>query len=402
MVRHPGALRRSSQRKIVDDFLPLLLVYNDGTVHRFINPPHVPPSLSSTPSSKDITLSPPSSSSSSSNPLSARLYLPSSSPAKLPILLCFHGGFFCVGSAFSAAHHRFASSLSSLSPSLLLSVDYRLAPEHPLPAAYHDAWTALQWLASHSTGLGDEHWLTLHADFNKIFIIGDSSGGNIAHYLAMKAGREGLPNGVTISGVIVIHPFFWGSDPMADNLVWSHEDRIGSRLWKFVYPDSPGGLDDPLLNPCAPGAPDLAGLGCSRLLVCVAEKDPLRERNLKYYEAVRDSDWVGEVELYEVAGEDHVFHVLKPEAETSKMMMKRLVSFINKSIDTTKQSHETDIESITNQSHIDTESATKQSHESDIESIANQSHIDTESTTKQSHEADIESITNQSHKAEEE
>lgn len=61
-------------------------------------------------------------------------------------------------------------------------------------------------------------------------------------------------------------------------------------VWGFVYPNAPGGLDNPMLNPVAPGAPSLAKLGCSKILVCVAEKDGIRDRGVWYFEA--EEQWV--------------------------------------------------------------------------------------------------------------
>ncbi|KAH7858314.1 hypothetical protein Vadar_022271 [Vaccinium darrowii] len=320
----------SATNEIAHDFSPFFLIYKDNTVETLNPPPpHAPPSPSDpNTASKDITISPST---------TARIYLPkpTTTQNKLPILLYFHGGGFCVGSAFAADTHRFITTLSSLSNCIAISVEYRLAPKHFLPAAYDDCWSALQWVASHSSsvakeGGGDEPWLSDHGDFTRVFIAGDSAGGNIAHNIAMKAGRENLPNGVRILGAIASHPYFWNSSPIGSDPVVGHENRVGSRLWKFIHPSCPGGLDDPVINPWGPRAPSLAGLGCSRLLVCVAEKDTLRERNLRYYEAVQESGWRGEVELYEAKGEGHVFHIAEPESDSTKIMIKKWVSFIQK------------------------------------------------------------------------
>jgi hypothetical protein len=62
------------------------------------------------------------------------------------VLLYFHGGAFVVESAFGPAYHHYVNALASRAGVLAVSVNYRLAPEHPLPAAYDDSWGALQWV----------------------------------------------------------------------------------------------------------------------------------------------------------------------------------------------------------------------------------------------------------------
>ena len=120
-------------------------------------------------------------------------------------------------------------------------------------------------------------WLISHGDFSKVFIGGDSSGGNLVHNIAMRAGVEDLPGGVKVYGVI------------------GFEECNQCLIWNFAYPDAPGGLDNPMINPLALGAPSLATLGCSKMLITVAVKDQLkfRDRAVFYYEAVKDSGWKG-------------------------------------------------------------------------------------------------------------
>ncbi|GLT99748.1 hypothetical protein SLE2022_171660 [Rubroshorea leprosula] len=72
----------------------------------------------------------------------------------------------------------------------------------------------------------------------------------------------------------------------------------------------PSGIDSPMINPVAPGAPSLAGLGCSKLLVGVSWKDILWSRGISFYNAVKESGWKGEAELIEVKGEGHAFHIV--------------------------------------------------------------------------------------------
>ena len=97
----------------------------------------------------------------------------------------------------------------------------------------------------------------------------------------------------------------------------------------FTYPRAPGGIDNPMINPMSPGALSLAGLGCSRVLVAVAEKDELRDRGVSYYEELRKSTWEGEVELVQRDG-DHGFHILHFESENAKHLIKHFASFLLK------------------------------------------------------------------------
>ncbi|XP_057469730.1 2-hydroxyisoflavanone dehydratase-like [Actinidia eriantha] len=307
------------------DLLPVLRVHKDGTVERLLGSPFVLPSPNDPTtgvSSKDTTISP---------HVSARLYLPpNTTHQKLPVLVYFHGGGFCIESAFSLLCHRYVTSLVALAKIIVVSVEYRLAPEHPLPAAYEDSWATLQWVSSHSLHQENpkkDPWLTKHGDFERLYIGGDSAGANIAHNMAIKA-SEGLFGGVRITGAILSHPFFWGSDPVGSEPVLGHDQTLSHRTWALVYPNAPGGVDNPMINPFARNGPGLAGLGCCRLLVCVATEDELRERGVKYCDEVRKSGWGGELELFEVEGEGHCFHILNPESDNAKNMMKCLSDFL--------------------------------------------------------------------------
>ncbi|KAM2888883.1 hypothetical protein FF1_012546 [Malus domestica] len=324
----------SSTKEIASEFLPFIRFYKDGSVERLLDSPYVPPSPNQNPetgvSSKDITIS--------DNPnISARLYLPNlpqNQSQKLPILVYFHGGGFCIESAFSFLDTHYLNSLVSEARVLAISVDYRLAPENPLPIAYEDCWDGLRWVASHSSnndsGGDKEPWLVRYGDFDRLYIGGDSAGGNIAHNMAIKAGVESLCGGVKILGAFLSHPYFWSSKPIGSEPKGEDfEKAVPYLIWDFVYPSAPVGVDNPMLNPAGEGKPSLAGLACSRLLVCVAGKDELRDRGVWYYDLVKESGWKGEVELFEVEGEDHCYHIFcESETENVKKMIKRLASFL--------------------------------------------------------------------------
>lgn len=87
------------------------------------------------------------------------------------------------------------------------------------------------------------------------------------------------------------------------------------------------GFNDVRINPAADSR--LMSLRCPRVLVCVAEKDNLRDRGLFYYETLKNCGWCGEIEIVETPGEDHVFHLFNPDSEKAVALMDKLASFIN-------------------------------------------------------------------------
>ena len=101
--------------------------------------------------------------------LSARLVAPAAS-VPLPVLLYLHGGGFTIGSV--ATHDTLCRELAHQAGCAVLSLDYRLAPEHRFPTAQNDAWDALQWLARQGAGLG--------LDTRRMAVGGDSAGGTLA------------------------------------------------------------------------------------------------------------------------------------------------------------------------------------------------------------------------------
>jgi len=116
--------------------------------------------------------------------IGARLYAPEH-PANnaLPVLVYFHGGGFTIGSINT--HDTLCRNLCLNTPCTVLSVDYRLAPEHKFPTAAHDAWDAVRWVHQHADTLG--------IDATRIAVGGDSAGGTLAAVCAIWARDENLP-----------------------------------------------------------------------------------------------------------------------------------------------------------------------------------------------------------------
>ncbi|VAI18438.1 unnamed protein product [Triticum turgidum subsp. durum] len=318
----------ASDDEVVLEIEHCIRVFKSGRVERYFGSDPVPASTDAGTgvASKDRTISP---------DVAVRLYLPPLATEgvdgkKLPVLIYFHGGGFVLHTAFNAVFHAYLSSLAARARAIVVSVDYRLAPEHPLPAAYDDSWQALRWVASHAPGgAGEEPWLADHGDFSRLSLGGESAGANIAHHLAMRAGAEGLPRGATISGgIVLVHPYFLGhgkvpsedSDPvMAENVV---------KMWRVVCPQTTG-VDDPWINPLAAGAPTMRGLACRRALVCLAETDVVRDRGRACCDGLKASGWAGEVELLEVAGQGHCFHLVDFTCDDAVRQDDAIARFLN-------------------------------------------------------------------------
>ncbi|KAL3515260.1 hypothetical protein ACH5RR_022162 [Cinchona calisaya] len=299
--------------EILRDLPPFFRIYKNGRIEKMAEFTYTPPSSDPQTGvqSKDILIPP-------ENSVSIRLFLPKTTTPdeKLPIIIYIHGGAFVIESAFSPLYHPYVNCLAAEAKAIVVSVEYRLAPENPIPACYEDSWQAFQWVLSHASSKhGPEPWINNNADFGSIFVMGDSAGANIAHEVMVRTSeRIGLKEDVKIVGMILVHPFFGDGKP--------------DELWSCIAPAG-SGCDDPWLNPMA--HPDLLSrLVCTRVLVLTAEKDFLRERSLLYYDALKKSGWNGELEIMETEGEEHCFHLNNPSCENAKILMKRVVSFINR------------------------------------------------------------------------
>ncbi|KAL8160587.1 hypothetical protein V2J09_002124 [Rumex salicifolius] len=273
---NPISTNSTGNDVVLHNFAPFFKVYESGRVQKYMVTEFVPAGVDPTTGvqSKDAVIS-------QDHQLNVRIFLPptASPDKKLPLIVHYHGGGFCGGSAVDAITLNFVNSLAALANAVVISVDYRLAPEHPLPIAYDDSWAALKWALAHKDQNGPDPWINAHVDFTRVFLAGESAGANIAHDVAARAGDEG----VELVGMILIHPFFGGEEP--------------DLMYKFLCPTSSGSDDDPRLNPRVDER--LSRLGCRRVVVCVAEKDGLKARGRNYVECLKESAWDGKVEFVE-------------------------------------------------------------------------------------------------------
>lgn len=208
-------------------------------------------------------------------PLPARVYRPHTT-GPLPTVVFFHGGGFVIGDLDT--HDPLARLLAVRCDAVVVSVDYRLAPEHPFPAAVEDAIAATRWAAEHLDDLGGNAALA---------VAGDSAGGNLAAVTAQVLTREGMP----LAGQLLMYPptDFLSDGPSrtenaegyfldADTSIWFARQYAGHLIEDLEA------LADPRLSPLRG---DLSGLPPA--VVVVAEFDPLRDEGAAYAQALEEA-----------------------------------------------------------------------------------------------------------------
>ncbi|KRD20328.1 lipase [Mycobacterium sp. Root265] len=203
----------------------------------------------------------------------ARIYWPPvEQHDNLPVLVYYHGGGWAIGDLDTHDHVARAHAVGA--EAIVVSVDYRLAPEHPFPAGVEDAWAALRWVGEHAAELG--------GDPTRIAVAGDSAGGNLSAVMALRARDAGGP---PLVFQLLWYPVAVG-DIKAPSFIENADAYILNRdvTNAFLTWYLPGvDLDDPgsLPTDVAPANADsLSGLPPA--FIGTAEHDPLRDDGGKY------------------------------------------------------------------------------------------------------------------------
>lgn len=208
--------------------------------------------------------------------LEARLYVPEGAKVSFALTLFYHGGGWVIGTLDT--HDATCRALSRASGSAVLSIAYRLAPEHRYPAAVDDCFEALAWASANAASLG--------ADDMRLAVAGDSAGGNLAAAVAILARDRGGPR---LRHQLLIYPVtdadFANGSYQANG---GGEYFLGTAMMRWFWDQYLGATpvgDAPLAAVLRTG--DLAGLPPATVIT--AEYDPLRDEGMAYAASLREA-----------------------------------------------------------------------------------------------------------------
>lgn len=302
-----------SPPRVIEDCRGVLQVLSDGTVRRS-SAPFAPVPILDFPNVefKDAQYD-------RTHNLTLRLYKPAGPHnAKLPVLFYFHGGGYCIGSFTWPRFHNACLRLSSSLNAIVVAPDYRLAPEHRLPAAIEDAVSAIEWVRPGSDPFLED------ADFDNVFFAGESAGGNMAHHLNLRLGPK------PIRGYILLLPFFGGvqrteSEEKCPEDAFLNLEQCDQH-WRLALPAG-ATRDDPLVNPFGPGGPRFEEAELRPMLVVVGGKDLLRDRGIEYGRRLKE---LGKnVEVVEIEGQQHAFLPADPLSEAADQLLNAIKKFMD-------------------------------------------------------------------------
>lgn len=222
--------------------------------------------------------------------------------AELPAVVFFHGGGWVCGSL--KTHDGVCRSLANGADAVVVSVDYRMAPEHPFPAAVDDAFAATRWVHDHAAELG--------VDPRRLAVAGDSAGGNLAAVVSQLARDAGGP---PIAVQVLVYPvtdYEFTSRSMEENAEGYFLTRDDMRWFFGHYLRDEADGDDSRVSPLR--ATDLRGLPPA--FVMTAEYDPLRDQGVAYAEALRAAG--NDVEAVTYEGLFHGFFGMEAMIDAAK------------------------------------------------------------------------------------
>lgn len=247
-------------------------------------------------------------------PIPVRVYRPAGEAPK-PVVVYYHGGGWVLGSL--ETHDPQCRMLADGVDAVVVSVDYRLAPEHTYPAAVDDAVAALSWVHEHASEIG--------GDADRLVVAGDSAGGNLAAIVAQVARESGPP----LRFQLLIYPVTdheFTSQSMEDNAEGYFLTRAAMHWFYGHYLNDGSEADDPRVSPIR--AANLGGLPPA--FVITAEYDPLRDQGIAYAEALDAAGTPVTMKLYE--GLFHGFFGMGGQIDAAKVALDDAVAAVRAAV----------------------------------------------------------------------
>ncbi|KAK9205300.1 hypothetical protein WN943_015567 [Citrus x changshan-huyou] len=258
-----------------------------------------------------------------------RLYTPTNvtetpTTISLPVIVYFHGGGFVLLAANSKGFDDYCRRLAGEIPAVVISVNYRLAPEHRYPCQYEDGIDVLKFIDNEISKIED---FPACADLKRCFVAGDSAGGNLAHNVAVRANECNFSK-LKLIGVIAIQPFFGGEERTE-----SETRLVGAPLvsmertdwmWKAFLPEG-SNRNHPATNAFGPNAVDISGVNIPATIVVVGGFDPLQDWQKRHYEGLKKCG--KEAYLIEYPNAVHGFYFF-PELPEGSLLINDVKEFI--------------------------------------------------------------------------
>ncbi|KAF2297204.1 hypothetical protein GH714_019375 [Hevea brasiliensis] len=197
-----------------------------------------------------------------------------SNGAGLPVIFFFHGGGFAYLSTNSKFYDDLCYRLASELSTFIISVNYRLAPEHRCPTQYEDGFDTLKFI---NNGRIDD--FLSKANLKRCFLAGDSAGGNLAHHVALKASEHEFST-IKLNGNILIQPFFGGEERTESELRLTRAPFITLErtdwMWKTFLPKGEN-RDHRMVNVFGPNWVDISKVEFLKTIIFVGSYDPLQD-----------------------------------------------------------------------------------------------------------------------------